>query len=381
VGEADPDRRQPEERRPPAERDQRPPGPDRRRGGPDRRRASRVVRVRVTPSTVALIVAALVGAIVVRSVAVSARRVAGWVLASLVAAILVRPLVDRLARRIPRALAILVVVLSIVGASGYLADRFSEGLRQEVASLERVVPEAATRLENRYDFARRFQLHDRVVDWIDNLKESTRGDPAGTVSSVSTYLVCGVLMVFFVVYGPRMLLGGLNQVRDVRKKRRYAAIVRATLVVGGVYLTWTLAEGLAVGILTWLACWLGSVPAAVPLAVIAGLLGMLPTVGVVLAGVPTVLLAAAFRPGWITLLLAALFLALQATEIQVLRPRVTSASLYVGPALAVVAALVGFDVYGVGGAVCAFAVLVFLLALQDAASSTPPSEADDKGDE
>ncbi len=348
---------------------------------PDGKRRQRVVRVRVTPSTVALVVVALVAAIFVRGLAVSARKVAAWVLASLVVSILVRPLVDRLARHLPRALAILVVVLSIVGASAFLAVRYSEGLRREVASLEQEAPEAALRLEERYDFARRFQLHDRVQAWIANLKESTKGDPQGTVSSVSTYLVCGVLMVFFVVYGPRMLLGGLNQVRDVRRKRRYAAITRATVVVGAAYLTWTLAEGLTVGLLTWLACWLGRVPAAVPLAVIAGLLGMLPTVGLVLAAVPTVLMAAALRPWWVAVVLAVLFLVLQAAEIQVLRPRITRASLYVGPALALVAALIGFDLYGVGGAVYAFAVLVFLLALQDAVAMPSVADLDDKADE
>ena len=89
--------------------------------------------------------------------------------------------------------------------------------------------------------------------------------------------------------------------------------------------------------------------------------------GIVVGGLPALLLAAGLN-GWrdVVILLAAM-LVLQVLEIQVVRKRVDRASVHIGPALPAIVALVGYELYGVGGAVYGAAVLVFLIAWLDAA--------------
>jgi predicted PurR-regulated permease PerM len=62
-------------------------------------------------------------------------------------------------------------------------------------------------------------------------------------------------------------------------------------------------------------------------------------------------------------------LGLQAVEALVLRPRIDGRSLRVGPALPTIVVLIGWQLYGLGGAVYGVVVLIGLLALADAAAS------------
>lgn len=343
----------------------------------DRPRArTRTVQIRFTFASVALVLLALFAAVVLVNVLVAARRTIGWVVASGIIAVLVRPLVDRIARRVPLVLATVLVLLGLAGATAFLAYRYTDDLRREAQNLEAVLPDAAASLEERYEVASDFRLEERVNGWVDQLRERTKGDPRGAVSTVSTYVLCAILLMFLLLYAPRVADGVLRQLPPDRAARYRGEITR-TLRVGGSYLGWTFAQGLAVGALVWVLLRITDVPAAVPLAVIAGLLGMVPTIGILVGGAPALLLAIASRPGVLAGVVVAIALVvLQAVEIVVVRPRVTRRSLYVGPAVPAIAALVGWEMYGTGGAVYAAAIVVFLLAFLDAAAQPDgPEEA------
>ena len=57
---------------------------------------------------------------------------------------------------------------------------------------------------------------------------------------------------------------------------------------------------------------------------------------------------------------------LQLLEALVVRKRVDRASVHVGPALPAIVALLGYEIYGIGGALYGAAGLVFLIAWLDA---------------
>jgi predicted PurR-regulated permease PerM len=74
--------------------------------------------------------------------------------------------------------------------------------------------------------------------------------------------------------------------------------------------------------------------------------------------------------------LVALVLGLQAVEALVVRPRVDRGTVRVGPAVILIGALVGYQLYGFGGAIYGPAALVFvwaiLRALPDRSTVTDP---------
>ena len=101
--------------------------------------------------------------------------------------------------------------------------------------------------------------------------------------------------------------------------------------------------------------------------------------GVVVGGVPALLFAAGTLDLWRVAVVITLVIALQLFEALVVRRRVDGRTLHVGPALPLIVALIGWDIYGLGGAIYGVLLLILALAFADAVnieSGEPPSTAD-----
>jgi predicted PurR-regulated permease PerM len=105
------------------------------------------------------------------------------------------------------------------------------------------------------------------------------------------------------------------------------------------------------------------VPAALGLA--AGVMALLPHVGIVLGTLPLILLVLALRSDVAAIATAALVLAAQLGDSFVLRRRIGARSVHIGLLVPWVVVLVGYAVYGVGGAAYGLAFVVFVLAMVD----------------
>jgi predicted PurR-regulated permease PerM len=136
-----------------------------------------------------------------------------------------------------------------------------------------------------------------------------------------------------------------------------------------VYVLATLAQVTVFSLLLWLLFWAVDLPAPFVLALIAAGVGAIPYIGILVGGLPAVLFAAATTEPERIIAVVAAVVALQAVEALVLRPRIDSRSLRVGPALPTIVVLIGWQLYGLGGAIYGVVVLIGLLALADAAAS------------
>jgi predicted PurR-regulated permease PerM len=93
-----------------------------------------------------------------------------------------------------------------------------------------------------------------------------------------------------------------------------------------------------------------------------GWLSAIPYLGILLGGLAP-LLVAVTEPHLLTyLVLAALLVGLQSVEILAVRPR-ADRSVRVGPALMLAGILIGFELYGFGGALYGTALLVLFWAV------------------
>jgi len=101
---------------------------------------------------------------------------------------------------------------------------------------------------------------------------------------------------------------------------------------------------------------------------------VLPFVGVLIGGVPALLLAFGLD-GWGDggVVLAALIV-LQLIGAVLVRPRLDAASVRLGPTVPIVAGLLGLQLYGAGGAVYAVALAVVGLAALDELGAEPEPE-------
>ena len=313
--------------------------------------------------------------VVVRNVVVASAGVLAWALASIVAAVLLSPLVSLADRVMPRALAIIIVFLA-VGAMGLGArSLYVTQLQSQVDYLADHAPNIASGIQDRTDgvgeVARQIGLVDRVKELTERLQDNL-GTPSDALvdaaRSVPAYLVCFILTIFFMLYGPRIVAAGLERIPEDRRERT------ATIFRGAARSTQRQAGGavvgaVVVGVAIWLVgMWLG-VPSVGLFALFGAALSVVPYVGVLVGWLPLLLVGIGVAPAWQVALAAVVAFALQFVEATRWRPFVDGRSLYVGPALPIVGAVLGYAIYGVGGIVVTVTVLVFGLAVADEAAT------------
>lgn len=326
--------------------------------------------IRLTPAAALTIVGTIVGLIVAQRVFVAAHRPLSWAAAALVAAVLLDPVVDRLAVHIRRVPAVLITFagLAVLGVgTTYLV--FDE-VEQALDRLETVAPDAAETIEARTDrvgeLARDFELTDRIRDGVSALNDRvTGGDDVlrSTAGTAPVYFVCAILTVFLMTYGPRMANAALLQERDLVRRARIAAVVGPAVRGARAAIVFAIAEALWVGLAVGALSTLLDLPAPTALGVTAGILSLFPYVGLTVGSIPMLLLTLGFRSLFAAAVLLAVVLVVQLIDAMVVRPRMAQRSIEVGLAVPWVVALLGYAVYGIGGAAYSVAFALFGLAV------------------
>lgn len=327
-------------------------------------------RLRIPPWSVAAVVLVVLAATVTRNLVAAAHQPIAWGLASVSLAVLLAPVVVALDRFVHRALAIFVTLLVLATAIVSLVLAMLSEVRDEVGEVKALLPAAAADVERDDrvgEAARDFELRQRVGGVIKSIDERLSGRVAveRAVGTVPTFLVNAILAVFFLVWGPRMWSGALAQIGDVETRERVADLVHAVLGRSRRYVHMVVLQAVIVGVFVALIAQLIGLPAARVLGLIAGVLSLMPYIGIVFGGLPVVLMTAAVEPLRVTIAVVAAVLALQAAALVSSRRLIHPRSVRVGPAPILILALIGLDAYGLGGAMFGGLVAVVIVAVFD----------------
>lgn len=331
------------------------------------------LRVRPTLGSTLLVIAAIGTTIVIGKVLVAARQPVGWTFATLVVAWLLSAIIALLGRWMRRWVALVLTILGVIALSVGTWVGVMANLRTEVRRVRTSLPAAAERLERRYDAASEFRLAERVRSFVREVdrRVSTGAAVSKAAGTVPAYFVTGVLLLFFLGYGPRYLAGALNQIRDTDRRAKVADVFSRASKRAQTYVLMTLVQVVAVVATGSLVFYAVDLPAPFVLALIFGSLSAIPYIGAALGGVPALLVAAAEPDERVLFTVAAMVVTVQVAE-GLLRRRLDPHTVRVGPALVLIVAIIGFQLYGVGGAVYASVALVFVLALLDSWSVVRP---------
>lgn len=332
--------------------------------------ATRTVRLALGPGSIAILIGGVAAGWFLFGVVTAARGPLAWAVAALVVATILEPIVSVLAARVPRVLAVVLVFLVVGGAAGALTFGVLHDLDAQVGRLKEAAPEAAAELAAGdglvASLAEDIDLEERVERVVAELEEPSSGVAAGAADSVGGWLVGTVLTLFLLSWAPRLLDGALRQVPDPRRRRRAEETLDVAVGLGRRYLLGTLGLAMASGAVASIACTLEGVPAPVALGLAVAAGSVVPGVGVMIGALPAILLEAGLGTNAGSLRLVLVFLTVQLAHEVALRRFVTPRSLVVGPAVIVIGLVLGFDVYGVGGAYYAAALAVFGVAAVDA---------------
>lgn len=332
----------------------------------------------------AMVVALLGLTLAVLGMVAASVRVIGWIVTAAVLAGLLTPVVEVLSRRLARGLALAAVVVASLGVAGGVAFAVVQDVTDQVGQLREAVPDAARELERSERFgeaATEIDLADRAEAFVDELPERLRGgDVQQALRSAATrsvaFLATAVLTIFFLLHGRDLLEAGVRQLPAAHRPevaRIGAAVYRRTWR----YLTGSLGMSAAAGLVAYGVATALDLPGKAPLALWVMLLDVLPLLGVVLGALPILLLAWATASWQGTVAAAAVLFGWQAFEGLRLQRAVEARSLHIGPFVTIATALVGLDLYGIGGALIGLVAVVLAAAtLDEAVARRYPAETE-----
>ena len=340
--------------------------------------APRLPRLRLSARSAVLAVALLGATLAVLRLVAASGRVLGWIVAAMLLAGLLHPAVALLQRRVHRGAALFLVVFGTLAVAGLIVWAVVDDVVDEVEDLQRAVPQAAQDIEESERFgrtARDVDLADRAEDFVDELPERLRGgNVQDALRSAATrgvaFLATFVLTIFFLIHGPRLLRSAVAQLQEARREQ-VGRLGASAYQRAWRYLAGSLGMALAAGVLTYVTAQLADLPGPAPLALWVAVFDLVPLVGVVVGGLPVVLLALAVSPARAVVVFV-VFLAWQLVEAIVLQRRLERRSLHVGPFVTVAMAMIGLELYGIGGALAAAALAVVAAALADELLPTDP---------
>jgi predicted PurR-regulated permease PerM len=290
-----------------------------------------------------------------------------WGAVAVTLAILFELPVRRLACWMPRGVAIVLSLVGMVSLLGLIGWGLAHDVSVQLEALRRELPDAARTLEASTsvwgDAARRLELSQRVADLIPNFGGSAAAVAQQTAAQASRYFLITILVIFFLIYGPRMWAGFLGQQREASRRERIAAAAGDCLRRVQGYLVGAIVEALVAGGLVALLAWALGLPAPTGLGFSVALFSFVPYVGVVLGAGPALLLGAVHGSA-AAITMTALVAGLQLGHMLAQR-RLCHRTVYVGPAAVIIAVVLGYTAYGTGGALFGLVLAVVLSAMAE----------------
>jgi len=334
--------------------------------------STRIVGVRISLRSAFLLVGALAASVLVLHVLASSQRVIGWMLMAAALAGLLHPLVVRLDRHIPRALAVLVVVVGLLSSVGLAGYALFGDISRETDRLEKIAPQRAREIERSDRFgeaAREFELAERTKRFVKAIPERLQGGTGAEAARAAAtrglaFLATAVLTIFLLLQGRRMKDAAIRQIPDPDQRARVAEIVPRVYHRSFGYAGGTIALSVLTAALSYSLARAAGVPGPVALATWAALWNVVPILGFPIGVAPIVILAAFGSPAT-ALVLGGVFVAYEVMEGAWLRPRLERRAMRLGRFLTVVAAFGGLELYGIAGALLAVLAVAGLVALAD----------------
>jgi predicted PurR-regulated permease PerM len=334
-------------------------------------------------SVVLAVVLVLATGLLLRVVAAAATPLL-WYLGGAIGAALLFPLVSGLSRVMPRGLAIALVAVGSVVVAGFVSYRVVDELQSQAERFAEEAPEAARDLEESESFgeaAREFGLEEKVAALARDVETFGRfRDPLDAARTAATTGASGfavwMLGLLMLVAGPRFVAAGLHQVPEERRDEARAVLVRAYRRAWS-YIALMVARGVLLGIVTALTAAAAGLPTPALLGTWVAAWSLVPGLGLVVGGMPVVVVAALSGPqAALGALVAAL--AVQVADVLVVQRRIDRRTLHVGPAITLAASVVGLALYGPGGMVMALSLAIFAVGV--VLEATVPNEGAPHGD-
>ena len=337
-------------------------------GSPVNGSSARAPAVLVSVRSALAVLSMLALTVLMLEIAQHSERVIAWVLIAGAFAVLVYPVVEFGARWMPRGIVVLVLAIVALTTIGFLGYRIVNDVTSATTRIQKAAPERAAQLEKNSDLLRKIELRKHVQQIVDNIPKRLAGGSATkaleSAANRGVAFVAGfILTIFFLLYGPRIFLGGLAQIRDTERRRIVEHVLVRGLRRGLDYARIKLLEAVIEGLLAYAIARTAGVPGPAALAVWVGFWTLLPVAGVFVGALPIVLFAGASSLTR-AIVVGLIFLLIGAAEF-LFTSIVERETVEVGSFLIVFAAFGGLELDGLSGALLGVLGVIVLVAILD----------------
>lgn len=272
-------------------------------------------------------------------------------------------------RRVPRAIAILLIYGAVIGIIVLVGMAVMPPLIQQGVELWQVLPE-------RVDAVQQWLVRLGVLDTTITIGEAVQrapvargADAVGTVLGAVFGFVGGLfglitilLLTFYLLVESQSMFAAFVRLFPKRQRGRVAEVSEVVATKVSAWLGGQILLSLVIGLTSWLGLFLLGVPYYYVLALLSAIGELIPMVGPIVAAVPAVLVAFSVSPG-LALAVAIFFVIQQQVENAVLVPRIMGRQVGMSAVSVIVALGMGSSLLGLVGAILAIPTAAILQTL------------------
>ncbi len=274
---------------------------------------------------------------------------------SIVIASALDPVVDRWQKgRIPRWLSVLVIMVIIFGVIGLVIFLMIPPVKNQIEQLSNNIPAVLDQFENLRGVAEKYNLVDGSQGFLQTIGNRLGGAAQGLVSGITGAFSGIITLITIIVLSAYLISQEKGVKRFVKaispmKYRPYIMYLTDKIQSKmGQWLRGQLLLMFIVGGLTYLGLWLMGVEYALILAILAGLLEIIPIIGIPIAIIPALIVSFTQNP-ILALFVLILYVVIQQVENHILVPKIMQKAVGLNPVFVILALLVGYERGGVLG--------------------------------
>ncbi|MFC1617775.1 AI-2E family transporter [Patescibacteria group bacterium] len=280
------------------------------------------------------------------------------------------PVVDRWQKAtIPRWLSVLIIMFIIFGIFGFVIFLMIPPVTDQIEQLSNNIPAVLDQFQDVRAVAEQYNLIDSSQGFLqavgDRLGDATQGIFSWLTGAFSG-IVLLITMVVLSAYLVSQEKGVKKFVKAISPLKYRPYIVHLTDRIQskmGQWLRGQLILMFIVGGLTYLGLWLMGVEYALILAILAGLLEIIPIIGIPIAIIPALIIAFTQNP-LLALFVLILYVVIQQVENHILVPKIMHKAVGINPVFVILALLIGYELGGILGVIlsvpAATAIAVFV---------------------
>ncbi len=282
---------------------------------------------------------------------------------ALILATLINPLADMFARRrIPRALAVLLIYIGLIGFLAFTITLLVPPLIEESGQLIKNSSGYVEEFIGKISYLRESEWSKNLIGDSDvgagTLQANFPKALSGVFETVTGFfggivtLILILVLAFYMVVEEGALKKFFRDISPASYQPHLVGLVTRAQNKIGLWLRGSLVLGIVVGVLVYIGLTILGVKYALVLAILAGTLELIPYIGPPTSAVPAVFLAFAQEPikGLFVLIM---YILIQQLENHILVPKIMKTVVGINPIVSIMSLGVGFSVAGILGALLA----------------------------